>query len=82
MNSTTTPPQYGYLMKLPLSYHQQHQRDAEVKLKMQEDALRAGTLGRKPEDRQYSASEMRGHTNLPAIEISSNLNRSKGDMNG
>lgn len=57
VNARTTPPEYGYLMKKPKSLHEQHLREREKLHQRIDDALRAGTLGRKPGDKQYTRAE-------------------------
>ena len=69
------PPTRAYLMKKPKWLDEAHQAEREELHQKQEGALRSGTLGRKPENRQYSPQEMRGQTSLPPIEISSNVFR-------
>ncbi len=82
VNPNVTPPTRAYLMKKPRWLDDQHMAERDQIHQRQEAALRAGTLGRKPEDKQYAPHEMSGHTSLPPIEISSTLSRTKGDMNG
>jgi hypothetical protein len=82
VNPNVTPPTRAYLMKKPNWLNDQHMAERDQIHQRQEAALRAGTLGRKPEDKQYAPHEMAGHTSLPPIEISSTLSRTKGDMNG
>jgi len=69
------PPTRAYLMKLPRHIQDAHDAEREQIHQQQEAMLRAGTLGRKPGDKQYSPAEMAGRTNLPPIEIKSNLSR-------
>ena len=77
VNPNVTPPQYAYLMKKPQWLNDTHMAERERIHQRQDEALRAGTLGRKPEDRQYAPQEMRGQTSLPPIDISSNVFRGK-----
>ena len=82
VSPNAVPPTYAYLMKKPNELYAAHQEERENLHRTYEAALRAGTLGRKAGDRQYAPQEMGGRTSLPPIEISTNLSRTKGDLNG
>ena len=81
VNPNVTPPTRAWLMKKPRWLDEAHSAEREKIHERIESALKRGTLSRKPENRQYVAGEQSGST-LPPIDISSNVYRPKGELNG
>ena len=70
VNPNLNPPTRAFLMKKPNWLDQQHQAEREQVHQRTESALKAGTLGARPENRQYTAQ---AGSSLPKIETTSNF---------